>query len=266
VDDTAHAVWVAGTAYTSGDVVSPITANSHFFRCLVSGTSDTVEPDWLAGESSVTDGTVTWERFEVILWKCVPDTKPGVGKNYRTYWVEDDSLISASSSAYSTGTEYLSGADFLLADDELYLTAAHIRYEGSDLTSMAVLDYKKFMQDATNRTNLGTPDAISIEVVDLYSRRACVCPIPLQTGADGYVLHYEVVLKTSSPDDQNADMEYLDGWFLYLEFQLAANLAPEYGLPIQEKIYLDKKAEKLYNECKTSDDPKVTERKVRSCY
>lgn len=266
VDSGAFSTWQASTGFTSGDVISPTVANGYFFRCISSGTTDTAEPDWTSEEDTINDGSAIWVKYEHIVWRCIPDTKPGLGKNYRSYWVLDDSISDADASLWNVNSSFKSAGNFTLQEDELYITSAHIRYQNNSNMAMSIIDHKRFQEDINNKWNKGLPELMSIELIDLYTRQANVFPIPSQTGLDGYIMHYEVVLKTSSPVDQNQDMEYLDGWFRYLDFQLAADLAPEFSLPLQEKIYLDKKAAILFKECQPSDSEKVTERRVKPCF
>jgi hypothetical protein len=56
-------IWAASTAYNVGDVVRPTTGNGHLYRCVVAGTSHTVEPTWITvaqRETSEGSGTVKW--------------------------------------------------------------------------------------------------------------------------------------------------------------------------------------------------------------
>lgn len=58
------AAWLATTAYTVGDAVRPVTANGHYYVCVVAGTTGAAEPTWpTASTGEVTDGTVTWREY-----------------------------------------------------------------------------------------------------------------------------------------------------------------------------------------------------------
>ena len=61
--------WAASTRYNIGDVVEPVTdtGTGLFFRCLVAGTTGTVEPSWPTVLRNTTlDGTVTWMAVSII--------------------------------------------------------------------------------------------------------------------------------------------------------------------------------------------------------
>ena len=54
--------WAAGTAYALGAMVVPTVLTNFAYKCVVAGTSDTVEPTWPTVEGdTVVDGTATWE-------------------------------------------------------------------------------------------------------------------------------------------------------------------------------------------------------------
>jgi len=62
--------WEADTAYSTGDIVKPTTANGYAYKCTVGGTSDSSEPTWPdpsgsdAWGDTVADNTVTWQVWD----------------------------------------------------------------------------------------------------------------------------------------------------------------------------------------------------------
>ncbi len=61
-DITPPAAWAASTAYTVGQMISPPSANGHFYQCTVAGTSGATAPSsWPTDGSTFTDGGVTWQ-------------------------------------------------------------------------------------------------------------------------------------------------------------------------------------------------------------
>lgn len=59
--------WQATTAYTLGAYKIPATANGHFYKVTVAGTSDSEAPTWPTTGGTVTDGTVTWQDMGTII-------------------------------------------------------------------------------------------------------------------------------------------------------------------------------------------------------
>ncbi len=53
-------VWTAATAYKFGQIVYPTSANGHYYRCTMTGTSGAVQPAWVTDGTNVVDNTVTW--------------------------------------------------------------------------------------------------------------------------------------------------------------------------------------------------------------
>jgi hypothetical protein len=70
--NTYGRLWVATTAYVLGDVVRPITTNTHLYMCAAAGTSAGSEPTWttVSGkDNAAVDGTVTWTEIGTSLTK-----------------------------------------------------------------------------------------------------------------------------------------------------------------------------------------------------
>jgi len=56
-------VWTSAGVHEVGDIVRPTSGNGHLFRCVVAGTSHTVEPTWVVTpqrETAEGAGTVRW--------------------------------------------------------------------------------------------------------------------------------------------------------------------------------------------------------------
>lgn len=58
--------WTATTAKALNAFVVPATANGHYYRCTVAGTTSSSNPAWPTGGTTVTDGTVTWVDMGLI--------------------------------------------------------------------------------------------------------------------------------------------------------------------------------------------------------
>ncbi len=61
-DVSPPAGWAASTAYNVGQMVSPPSANGHFYQCTMAGTSGLTPPSsWPTDGSTFGDGSVTWQ-------------------------------------------------------------------------------------------------------------------------------------------------------------------------------------------------------------
>lgn len=71
--NTFGRLWAVGTAYALGDVVRPITVNTHLYMCAGAGTSHaTTEPTWntVSGkDNAAVDNTVVWTEIGTSLTK-----------------------------------------------------------------------------------------------------------------------------------------------------------------------------------------------------
>lgn len=58
------AIWTANHTYRIGEVVQPLMANGHFYKCIEFGTSSDIEPIWTRRYlDTVRDGaTLVWEE------------------------------------------------------------------------------------------------------------------------------------------------------------------------------------------------------------
>ena len=262
-DSQMSETWVTGNVQIAGDIISPSVANGYFFKCINPGTTDATEPDW--NQDQVTDNDVVWQRYENIVWKAVPDTKPVTGKNWSTFWVKDDSIADADASAYAVNTTYHCAGDFQVPDDELYTKRANLRYQGIDQEELEIVDIDTFME-LRNRGEVGEPRFMCIEYTDINTRVAHLHPTPRFTGADGYILHSEIALRMPFVDDPTASTGFVDRWLRFFPFAIGADLAPEYNIDMPMCIYLDKKAQGLFKQAHKADQPKTTSRRVSSCY
>lgn len=107
IDDASVTAWAGSTAYVVGDIVRPTSADGHIYRCVVAGTSHSVEPTWVTTygrETAETSGSVVWANF---------------GDSYLRYDAANVSLTSSTITA-RYGVVYVAGStpgtdDYLIA-------------------------------------------------------------------------------------------------------------------------------------------------------
>lgn len=231
-------------AYSQGDNIYPSVYNGYRYEAQNDGTSSGVEPTF----PTIQNKTLTDND---IIWKTIPDEKPNVGANWRTYFLEDKSLTGGA--AYSSG-EFVRSGDFDLQDDEVLIESAFVRKDGVDhqLTIVSDFDFDKI----GNKSTESEPTHLYIENIGLL-RRAHIYPSPKTVGIDGYVLHYKVRLKAENYDG-STPLNMPDSWFESVVFNTAARLSDEYQLSATDKALLEARAEKKEKGSRTLDIPRVS--------
>ena len=249
--------WVAATGYIVGDAVLPTTYNGFYYLATVAGTSGASEPDFpIIQDETVADNAVTWE--------AVPDTKPVVGLNYRTYWKSDDSIDDADASAFAYNNSYHSASDFDLKEDEIFIISANIRLNDFDYQDLDIVNDLQW-EDIAQKWQLSTPYYLYVDYVNKYNAKARLYPIPQLTGSDGYIVHYQIYKRIDIPTSGNKSSPFPDNWTLALIWLLVSEIQSEYSLEDFTKIYNDKKAKKIFLEALSRDQPKVSGRRAVSC-
>lgn len=61
------ATWTVSTAYAVGAIVTPTTANGHYYLCTTAGTTSSYEPTWPTTGGTVLDGTAVWKDVGTML-------------------------------------------------------------------------------------------------------------------------------------------------------------------------------------------------------
>lgn len=248
--------WTLETAYAEGDCIYPSVYDGYYYEAQDIGTSGATEPGFTAIQHDViTDGD--------IEWKAIADTRPGLGVNYKAFWYLDSTLTSGA--AYAVNTTYRSAGDFSLQDDELYITEAYIQGPNKEQDDVDIVD-AIFYAGVSRKYETGDSSMLYVEQLDIYDRMGHLFPIPKTVGANGDILHYEVVLKTADQTDSTEATGFIDSYFRFLKFCLTSDIAPENGIDWEQNIYLDKKADKLFQELKSIGAPKTTHRRLKSCY
>jgi len=249
------ATWQASTAYSVGDYVLPSTVNGYVYRCTVAGTSNSSEPTFPAYQGrTVTDSTVTWI--------AVPDNKPGEGKDWTTYFVEDASETSGSSWAYNT--YYHSPGEFELLGDEYDILSAYIRYQKNDY-DLEKQSYNIF-RTLNQKTEEGMPAYFAMEITDTYDQTCHLRDIPQYTGDEGYILHYEAQIRNLKYDATDDTVELPDVLYSALIWQLCADIADESQIPDATIQRWEMKAHTLVQAALLALAPYSKAGRIDSCY
>jgi len=230
------------TSYGEGDTVYPDTYNGYYYEAISSGMSGQSPPSFpnIQGKT-VVDNELTW--------KTIPDQKPSIGKNWRTFFVEDSSL--SGGLPYAPG-EYIRSGTFQLQEDEVSIEEASIMIKGeeSKLSIISDFDYSD-IQDKTLESN---PTHLYIKHSGLVST-ANLWPSPKSIGQDGYILHYKVRIRMVN--DSN-ELNLPDSMIPSVIFNVANLLAPEYNISADMQVLMSQRAQNLDKGTKGLTLPETT--------
>ncbi len=181
--------------------------------------------------------------------------KPITGANYKSYWKQ----MGSTGGVWAATAVYSAIGEFSFDADVIGIEKAFIRYGGSD-TPLTILSFDKYL-DITTKDDFGQPSHLGIE--QLIRMKGYLWPQPNSTD---YILNVLQYTKLEDFDAAGDNPDLLTRWLRYLVFGLAAELGPEYGVPIERQKYFDIKAETL-KERLFKNDPEISEGNfVSSCY
>ncbi len=198
---------------------------------------------------------------DALIYTCIRShtstaaDRPITGANYKSYWKQTGSI----GGGWVITTAYSAIGEFQFDADCIGVEKAFIRYSGSD-TPLTILSFDSYL-DISTKDDFGQPSILGIE--QLARMKGYLWPQPNSTD---YILNILQYIKLEDFDVAADNPDLLTRWLRYLVFGLAADLGPEYGVPIERQKYLDIKAETL-KEKLFKNDPEISEGNfVRSCY
>jgi hypothetical protein len=236
--------YATSTSYTTGDNIYPTTYNGYRYEAQNDGTSSSSEPTFPEIQSNtITDND--------IVWKAIPDEKPDVGNNWRTFFKIDSSATGGSS--YASG-EYVRAGDFNLQDDEVLIESAFVRKDGVDveLTITSDIDFST----VSDKSSEAEPTHLYLENIGLNTK-VHLYPGPSSVGGDGYILHYKARLRAQNYEGSTT-LNMPDSWFTAVIYNVADRLADEYQLPAADRAIIAQRAEKYEQGSRTLDMPKIS--------
>lgn len=190
------------------------------------------------------------------------NSQPISGNDWTTYWVEKE----GATQSWAIDKEYNSAGDFVLPADAIGIDKAFLRYEGID-TSIYPITIDNYFE-IQDKSAEGIPDRlviiperheVSLSIGEGYENkwRVYLYPCPLDNLIGKAILHYQKVRKTEDFDHLYDAMDGTMTWAEPLIYGLAANLADEYQLSINERAYLQNKAENLIYKSRLEDVERV---------
>lgn len=180
-----------------------------------------------------TDGSTTYTCIRPHTSSSTD--RPTTGNDYSTYWTERGS----SGSAWATSTSYTAINVFEPGTEILSISKAFLRRNETD-HPLDIITRDEFFSDISDKRQTGMPNVLMFE--PNVTPKVWIDPIP-DTTTD--VLHYLAWRRLQDFDAQGNNPDARQQWIKYFIFQLAADLAPEYGLSPQREGMLESKAQAL---------------------
>jgi hypothetical protein len=181
--------------------------------------------------------------------------RPNSGADYTTYWEQTGSA----GVTWVLGTDYSAIGDFAPSVDTLDVIQAYIRRNTSD-DPVVIIDRESF-HARFDKDNTGQP-------IQLYLEKKLVPRIYLWPQPENTtdVLHYLRVKKLQDFDRLTNDPDFTTSMLRYLIYELASDLADDYGLELNERVLLTQKAAKFKRDIRKGNRERPTRNFVGSCY
>ena len=198
-----------------------------------------------APSSVVTNGGITYTCIEPHTSGDDLD-EPGAGKNWTTYW----KLTGTGGSACLTATAYTAIGVFTFGADMVGIERAFIRDTDHKDIPLELINRQEYA-DISNKTTVGKPSQLHVETKLDGSTVGHIYPIP-DDSTD--VLHYDRVRLLEDFDNSADNADLPVRWLQAIHKGLCSELAPKYGLPLQERQVLKQEAEYEFAVAKGSDN------------
>lgn len=175
--------------------------------------------------------------------------EPGVGNDWETFW----RVAGAGGAAWVTATAYNAIGDFVPAADTIFIEEAFVRRDDYD-HPLHIVRYADYLGGVGAKYSTGLPTTLAFN-------NSIAAPYafthPQSDDADD-IIHY---LRYRKLEDFDATADNPDApvsWIEALVFALARRLSPEYGLPLEERYYLGREANRFLGMAKKGDQEVVT--------
>ena len=182
-----------------------------------------------------------------LNYRCIsPHTaaaanRPITGASWSTNWYQDGS----SGVTWVDTTAYTAIGDITLDPKVLYISKAYIRQNSSD-SDVELIDRHKY-SDLVDKYNTGIPSCLYL--YPQHTPRILLWPQPDSTE---YVLHYYQCVKLQDFDDAANNPDINSSWLNPLVALLADALAGEFAMKLDERKYLEGRADRKVKKAKKS--------------
>lgn len=183
--------------------------------------------------------------------------EPGVGNDWETFWKTGGS----GGGAWATATAYNAVGDFVPAADTIYIEAAFIRRNDYDHKPMRIMSYADYLRVGP-KYSTGLPTALAFNN-SLAAPYAFTHP---QSDDSDDIVNYLRYRKLEDFDAAANTPDAPASWTEVLVFGLARRLSPKYGLPLEERYYLGREANRVLAMAKKGDQEVVSDEWLTSAY
>lgn len=216
-----------------------------------------VNPSTTTSEVIGTDGA----NYQCIKGHTSASTNQPVGTgataDWSLYWIKGGT----SGGTWANATAYTSKRTFSLSADWDTVDKAIWQKDGTEY----VLNLKTFADYLEVEDKMATASVPTDLAIEYTSSGMVGYLYPVPEAFTSAALKLSVA-KLFLDEDSSATPELAATWLDYLTYQLAANLADEYSLPLQERAYLSSKAGELLTECLSSNTTYDAPRYVRGAF
>ena len=195
------------------------------------------------------------------VFTCIQDhtsvagDEPTDGANYSTRWIERGST----GGAWAVTTAYHNIGQFTPDAKARFITDPFIRRDNSDFP-LEVISKAQYDAIGDKSTN-AMPSCLMFD--PLLTPEVYLWPIPTVTTD---VIHYRAVITLQDFDAATNNPDALATWLNVLGWLLASEISSDYGLPLNDRIYIDRKAQEKFQRAKEATREVTTRTTVDSCY
>jgi len=175
--------------------------------------------------------------------------EPGVGNDWETFWM----VGGTGGGAWATATAYNAIGDFVPASDTIFIEEAFIRRNNFD-HPMRVVRYADYLTGVGAKYSTGLPSVLTFN----NSLASPVVLMSPQSESASDIVNYLRYRKLEDFDAAADNPDSPASWVELLVFALARRISPQYGLPLEERYYLGREANRLLALAKKADQEAPT--------
>jgi hypothetical protein len=220
------------TVYNIGDKVFPSVRDGFYYEATQAGTSGATEPAFDSYQDAETIDSN-------VIWKAIPDSTPGEGKNWTTFWIKRGT----SGSPYAQNTDYRAAHQFDIENEVLEISNVILRYALND--HKVTLISREVYQSIFDKTDVDTPYSLYFD--KQLTPNAQLWPIPSVT--EDYVIHYDGLTVFNDfkigTDTPLSTSNFPNRWLRYFIYALASELSEYYQINQTKILRLSARAKEL---------------------